>query len=198
MKILLIRLSSIGDIVLTTPVVRCMKQQLTGVELHFLTRKSNHMLLAYNPYIDQIHDYDNNVDEVVDELRQCGFDLVVDLHNVHRSKQIRHRLRCKTLVYNKENGRKFFYIATKRDVMGNRHVVQRYLEAVSQLGVMDDGEGLDVFLPPTLTVPTLTLSGQLLSSESELLPRYVAVVCGAQHFTKQIPTLIPALLISIA
>jgi len=38
-KILVIRFSSIGDIVLTTPVIRCLKKQL-NVEVHYLTKTS--------------------------------------------------------------------------------------------------------------------------------------------------------------
>jgi hypothetical protein len=38
MKILVIRFSSIGDIVLTTPIVRCLKQQLPHAQIHFLTK----------------------------------------------------------------------------------------------------------------------------------------------------------------
>ena len=53
-KILVIRFSSIGDIVLTTPVVRAIKQQIPGVSVHFLVKKGNEALVCNNPYIDKV------------------------------------------------------------------------------------------------------------------------------------------------
>ena len=53
-KLLIIRFSSIGDIILTTPVLRCIKQQL-GVEVHYLTKISFSGLLQHNPYVDALH-----------------------------------------------------------------------------------------------------------------------------------------------
>ena len=60
MKILIIRLSSIGDIVLTTPVIRCLKKQIKGSEIHFLTKKSYAAVLQHNPYIDKLHFWEKN------------------------------------------------------------------------------------------------------------------------------------------
>jgi hypothetical protein len=51
MKILLIRFSSIGDIVLTTPVIRCIKNKYPHAELHFVTKKVNAHILEANPYL---------------------------------------------------------------------------------------------------------------------------------------------------
>ena len=56
MKILIIRLSSIGDIVLTSHVVRCLKKQLNA-EVHFLTKKIYYSVVSHNPYIDKVHLY---------------------------------------------------------------------------------------------------------------------------------------------
>ena len=53
MKVLIIRFSSIGDIVLTTPVVRCLKKQLNA-EIHYLTKQSYQSVIAANPYIDEV------------------------------------------------------------------------------------------------------------------------------------------------
>jgi heptosyltransferase-2 len=60
MKILIIRFSSIGDVVLTTPVLRCLKLQVPGVELHYLTKLGFKILLEHNPYIHQIHYLDKH------------------------------------------------------------------------------------------------------------------------------------------
>ena len=58
-KILIIRFSSIGDIVLTSPVIRCLKLQ-KGFEIHYLTKLEYVILLESNPYIDKVYAFNNN------------------------------------------------------------------------------------------------------------------------------------------
>ena len=55
MKILVLRFSSIGDIVLTTPVVRALAQQVPGAEVHFATKPGYRGLLDANPYVAKVH-----------------------------------------------------------------------------------------------------------------------------------------------
>ena len=69
MKFLIIRFSSIGDIVLTTPVIRCLKQQMKDAEIHFLSKLSMKEVTIANPYIDQFHYYDNNIHEIIEQLK---------------------------------------------------------------------------------------------------------------------------------
>ena len=64
-KFLIIRFSSIGDIVLTTPVIRGIKQQVENAEVHYLTKKSFSSVLQANPYIDKVHLFDKNYDELI-------------------------------------------------------------------------------------------------------------------------------------
>ena len=66
MKFLVIRFSSIGDIVLTSPVVRCLKKQVPGAEIHFLTKKNYAAVVGSNPYIDKIHYFTDNLSDVID------------------------------------------------------------------------------------------------------------------------------------
>jgi heptosyltransferase-2 len=74
MKILVIRFSSIGDIVLTTPVVRCLKNQVNA-EVHFLTKKSFYNIVAHNPYIDRVHLLGDSLTECVSKLKKENYDL---------------------------------------------------------------------------------------------------------------------------
>ena len=68
MKILIVRFSSIGDIVLTTPVIRCVKQQVPNAEVHFMSKKAFESILKENPYIDKLHLIKNKVNELKQEL----------------------------------------------------------------------------------------------------------------------------------
>ena len=71
MKILIIRFSSIGDIVLTTPVVRCLKKQ-TGAEIHYLTKKSFEKILLSNPYVDRVFAIEKDISEVITDLKSMN------------------------------------------------------------------------------------------------------------------------------
>ena len=80
-KILVIRFSSIGDIVLTTPVIRCLKKQL-NIELHYLTKSSFKGMLNNNPYVDKVHTIDKEIDaELIQQLKSENFDFIADLHH---------------------------------------------------------------------------------------------------------------------
>lgn len=85
MKFLIIRFSSIGDIVLTTPVIRCLKKQMVTAEVHYLTKYSFRTLLEANPYIDKFHFLDQDINEILGQLRAEDFDYVIDLHHNLRS-----------------------------------------------------------------------------------------------------------------
>ena len=174
-KILIIRFSSIGDIVLTTPVARCLKGAFPQAEIHFLTKKKYAQVLAGNPYIDKMHLLSDRLPELLKELRAERFDFVVDLHRNLRSMCVKLALRRPSGTFPKLNLRKWWYVRTKRKgVMPDVHIVDRYFEAVAKLGVNNDKAGLDFFAAPE---PDFAMPFE----------RYVAVVCGATYTTKQIP-----------
>ena len=175
MKILVIRLGSLGDVILATPVLRCLKQQLDGVEIHFLTKKSSAELMSSNANIDKLHILKPNLDDTIEELRNEKIDYIVDIHNNHRSRRIRHSLRAISYVYRKENFGKFMLVLFKCDIMSGRHVVDRYMDAVKPFGIIPDGNGLELPLPD--------LSDKVYTSDKP----FVAIACGAQHETKRIP-----------
>jgi len=179
-KILIIRFSSIGDIVLTTPVIRCIRSQIPDAEIHFLTKERYKDVTIHNPYIDQFHYLNDEIIELIPELKHIHFDYVVDLQNNHRSHKLRRYLKVKAGVVNKLNIRKFLLTAFKIDVLPDKHIVERYLETVKPLGVYDDGRGLDYFISvsdevPQSDIPTSHAHG------------FIAFVIGATYFTKRMP-----------
>ena len=101
MKILVIRFSSIGDIVLTSPVVRCLKKQ-TNAEVHFLTKSSFLPVLANNPYIDKVHVLSSMFDKTVDELKKEKFDYIIDLHNNLRTIRFKKALNVRSEEHTSE------------------------------------------------------------------------------------------------
>lgn len=173
-KILVIRFSSIGDIVLTSLTIRCLKQQL-GAEIHFLTKQAFYPLLEANPYIDKIFTIEEKVSEVLTGLKKENYDCIVDLHKNLRSLQVRLTLGVKTFTFNKLNFRKWLLVNFKINLLPDKHIADRYLEAVAPLGVQNDGLGLDYFLPFRQTAISLPESP------------YYAFAIGAAHGTKKLP-----------
>ncbi len=179
-KILIIRFSSIGDIVLTTPLVRCLKKQLPGTELHYLTKKVFLPVLECNPYIDKVHYINTNISEVLLDLKKEGFDFVIDLHKNLRTFILKTRLRIKTRSFQKLNFEKFLLVNFKINRLPNLHIVDRYLETASSLGVVNDGMGLDYFIPENeqLSMPDLPI---------QYKDGFIGAVIGGQHETKLFP-----------
>jgi ADP-heptose:LPS heptosyltransferase len=179
-KILIIRFSSIGDIVLTTPVIRCLKQQLENAEIHYLTKRSFKSILENNPHITKIHAIEKDVNEVIEELKKENFDHIIDLHNNIRSSQVKMKLGKPSVSFKKFNFRKWLIVNMKMRNMILPHVVERYLDTVAGLGVKNDHKGLDHFIPAAdeIAISSLPLSHQ---------NGYTAFVIGAKHYTKQLP-----------
>lgn len=187
MKILVIRFSSIGDIVLTTPVVRCLKKQLNA-EVHYLTKQPFRQVLAANPHLDKIFTIQKKVKEVLPLLRAEKYDVVIDLHHNLRSLQVKWRLGGKHYAFDKINFQKWLIVNFKMNHLPRVHIVDRYLKTVRHLGVVNDGQGLDYFIPPDEVVDVAGLSVALGSMHPPILPfSYLAFVIGAAHATKRLP-----------
>jgi ADP-heptose:LPS heptosyltransferase len=181
-KILIIRFSSIGDIVLTTPVIRCLKNQL-GAEIHFLTKKQFFPLLEANPYLSKIFTIEKKVAEVLPALKKEGYDAVVDLHKNLRSWQVRLALKKGVYSFDKLNFEKWLLVNFKINRLPNIHIVDRYLNAVKALGVKNDGQGLDYFIPKNHLPSTPEIYPEL----ATFRPPFIAFAIGAAHQTKRLP-----------
>lgn len=180
MKVLVVRFSSIGDIVLTTPVVRGLKQQVANCEVHFLTKKTFLPVIAHNPYISKIHTIDKEVRECIDALRKENFDYVIDLHHNLRSAQVKRSLKAKSFSFNKLNIEKWLLVNLHINRLPQVHIVDRYLETVKTLDVKNDGNGLDYFISDEEKVDTLSRCGAEPGN-------YHVIVAGGSYYTKQIP-----------
>ncbi len=181
-KVLIVRFSSIGDIVLTTPVIRCVKQQ-TGAEVHFLTKERFSATLRHNPYIDRLWTIEKGIREIAADLTNQRFTHLIDLHGNLRTLELKQRLISTSLkagtrpprisTFRKLNFRKFLLTRLRIDRMPKVHIVDRYLAAAAGLGVVNDGNGLDYFITPSEAVVAPTTN-------------YVAFVIGAAHATKRL------------
>jgi ADP-heptose:LPS heptosyltransferase len=178
-KVLFIRLSSIGDIVLTSPLLRCFKQQGGEVAIHFVVKKQFLPIISANPYIDKIYTLDDNLKEIAGQMKREHYDFIVDVHKNFRSYYLRYKLRRPVGSFPKLNMRKWLLVRFKMRIMPDVHIVDRYFKALEKLNIENDGKGLDYFIPEgdEVDVPALSsLSGD-----------YTAFVIGAKHYTKTLP-----------
>jgi ADP-heptose:LPS heptosyltransferase len=180
MKFLIIRFSSIGDIVLTTPVIRCLKKQVPDAEIHYLTKTTYLQILSSNPYIDKVHYLGQSLQAVITELKKEDFDYIIDLHHNLRSMKVKDALKVKSFSFDKLNVKKWIYTSFKWNLLPDLHVVDRYMETVAGFGVKNDGAGLDYFIArediiKESDLPTSHQAG------------YIGVVIGAALNTKKYP-----------
>lgn len=179
-KFLIIRFSSIGDIVLTSPVVRCLKKQYPEAEIHFLTKKRNADLLQANPHIDQLKLYDTSITELITELKAERYNYIIDLHSNLRSLRVKMGLGVKSYSFNKLNFRKYLLTQFGFNLMPDRHLVDRAMDTVKAFNIKNDGQGLDYFIPDEFILST------------DILPEgfrdgYIAIVLAGTYPTKKLP-----------
>lgn len=181
-KILVLQFASIGDVVLTTPVVRCLKQQIPKAVIHFCTKRAYQPIVECNPAITQAHFIDGNLYRLIKELRAEQFDYVIDLQNTPLNNLIKLALGARSYSIEKQPLREWLYIRWKVNAMTDQHIVDRYMATVQPLGVENDGLGLDYFIPYKDEVETDWLPETHQNS-------FVAYAIGGQSITRRLPVL---------
>lgn len=179
-KYLVIRFSSIGDIVLTSPVVRCLKNQVEGAEVHFVTKKKYAGLVTQNPYIEKVHVLSDSLNELIARLQEENFDYVIDLHHNIRSARVKNRLKIPAFTFRKLNLVKYLMVNLKINRLPQKHIVDRYLETLEIFDVKNDGKGLDFFIPEDKVFQKKDLPVRFQSG-------YIAFVIAATWNTKKLP-----------
>ena len=179
-RFLIIRFSSIGDIVLTSPVIRCLKNQFPEAEIHYLTKRRNADLLQANPYLCKVHLLGDSLSETIQELKAENFDYVIDLHNNLRSLRVKLSLKAKSYSFNKLNVRKLLFTRFKINMMPKLHIVDRNMETLRHFNILNDGKGLEHFIPGEDEFPFEHLPERFRNG-------YVALVLAGTYMTKRMP-----------
>ncbi len=179
-KFLIIRFSSIGDIVLTTPVIRWLKNQIPGAEIHYLTKRNFAGVLDGNPNLEKVFSIQKTTRELLGDLKKENYDYIIDLHNNLRSLTVKTYLQVPSFSVKKYHFQRLQMVWFKNRTPFAGHVVERYLACLSKLNIMDDGKGLEYYIANEMQMDTQQLCG--------VLPKkYIALVIGAKHFTKRLP-----------
>jgi len=180
-KFLIVRFSSIGDIVLTSPVIRCLKQQVPDCEVHFLTRDPYKIVLEHHPLIDRLWSTSGDLEDVLPGLKQEGFEAIIDLHHNLRSLKLKRALGITSHSFRKLNIEKWMLVNLKVNRLPDVHIVERYLETVHSYGVSNDNKGLEYYSGPG----SEAVLDRLPESHKQ---GYLAIAIGAQHSTKILPS----------
>lgn len=188
-KILIIRFSSIGDIILASPLIRSVRSTYPDAQIDFIIRKEYAELIKFNPYLSNIIEFDvdkgfTGLRELAVKINTGAYDIVLDVQNNFRSGFLRHKSKTKKISnINKRVILRFlltnFKINLYRDYVS---VADRYLETAKELRVAPDGKGLDVFIPDDiLSSVEQKLSNYNLSKKDFI----IGIAPSAKHNTKK-------------
>ncbi|MFN2432603.1 MAG: glycosyltransferase family 9 protein [Gemmatimonadota bacterium] len=200
-QILVLRLSSIGDVLLATPLVRVLRREYPGARLRFLVKPAYAELLRLNPRLDEVLTWpldgaggevesarlagvlSTKVRTLAGRIREGGSLWLVDLQASPRSRVFRALLRPeRAFGYRKDYARRHLLVraGVDRYPQPPPSVAEKYFGAVEALGMRPDGNGLELVVGDEAerTAEALLASGA---------GRWVAVAPGARWATKRWP-----------
>lgn len=188
-SILVIRFSSIGDILLTTPVVRLLKTQFPDCRIDFVVKEQFSELLAENPNISQLYHYsktnpNRSLKSIKQQIRSQRYDLIVDLHKNFRSFYLSFSSRAHRIVrYRKGVLRRWLLVHFK--LFRNRPVVpifQRYLNTLLPYQLSNELLRLEIFIPDKIVA---RVEGKYDNFIRGSLGPIIGIAPGAKHETKR-------------
>ncbi len=186
LRILCVRFSSIGDVLLTTPLVRALHRRHPDAELYFVTKRAMAPLVVENPHLTGVVELGpkERITDLARRLRALRPTHGLDLHGSLRSAALRWLVPCAWSRYSKRKFARTTLIATKINIYG-RHVPvpERYFEAARALHVAPDGGPPEFFLAPAARAH---MTHWLAAVGLDLKP-FAVIAPGAAHATKRWP-----------
>lgn len=158
-----------------SPVIRCIQRQLNAT-IHVATKKSFVSLLENNPHVDKVFGLDGDWKKFSAPMKMEQYDHIVDLHNNIRSKRLARTLGIKSRRYHKLSIHKEALIRFGINNLPNIHVSQRGLDTVKDLGVVNDNEGMEFFIPSNVEI-----------QDNWKAKKFVTLALATAHETKNIP-----------
>jgi len=176
-RILIIRLSSLGDILLTTPFLRAIKTQFPHIKIDMLIREEYADVIKLNPYISNKFLFKKNGksnNALLEQLRSNNYELIIDLQNNLRSKKVVSSLKTKSVKFDKRSFDKFLLVNFKINKLKEApQIPVRYSNTIQNLKL--DNQGLDLFTDKSANAE--------LNGKNNL----IGFCPGARHFTKRWP-----------
>ncbi|MDP2302079.1 MAG: glycosyltransferase family 9 protein [Ignavibacteria bacterium] len=173
-KILIVRLSSLGDVLLTTPIFRSLKKAYPDLIIHSVVLDSYYDVLKNNPYINSVWKYQKNRDDEKNlnkTLINEEFDAVIDLQNNFRSRRLLNNVCQRTFRLDKLSIKKFLLVNFKINLLkDSQSIPERYAFTIP--GLRLDNEGLEIFIPSSKT------------SRIKEGEKIIGFCPGSRHYTK--------------
>ena len=188
-KILIIRLSSIGDIILTTPLLRSTREKFPLAQIDYLTKKEFTDILKNSREIDHLIEFDKNtgftgLKALKKKIRSEKYDLLIDLHNNLRSNYLKFNsgIRFKT-TYSKKLLERFMLVKFGRNIYKElKQVYLRYFESVKRFDIQYDHKGTEVVVSEDNT----TKIKEILRNDHFDFEKSLIVICpGASYSNKR-------------
>ena len=189
-KTLVIRFSSIGDIVLSTPLLRVLRTRFPDGQIDYVTRSEYAELVKSNQNLNHTYEFDasegfDGLRALKKKIRNERYDLIVDIHDSLRSKYLRSLHGPQVTVVNKRVMQRSMLVNFKKNVYKDiTPVAERYIEAVKDLGVVNDGKGLEIHIPDETL---FRVSGKIAGLKLNQFEKVIGICPGARHFTKRWP-----------
>ncbi len=147
-KILIIRISSIGDVVLSTHLPRLIKNKYPDAVVHLVTNNKVAPLLGNLKTIDKVISINSeNRDLVTKEILNSDYNVILDLQKNSISANLTAQYKGDLRVVNKYRKQKLEMVYLKKFPKETVHVGERYLDTCRDL-IEDDGLGLDLGFTP--------------------------------------------------
>ena len=184
--VLLVRFSSIGDILLTTPLVRALARRHPDAKLVYVTKRAMAPLVADHPKVAEVValEPDEPLRHLARRLRALGPTHGLDLHGSLRSATLRLLVRCRWSAYRKRKVARSTLISVKVDLYGRpAPVPERYFEAARSLDVHPDGGRPEFYIGQG----PKDRAAAWLAERSLADAAVVALAPGAAHATKRWP-----------
>lgn len=176
-NILVIRLSSLGDILLTTPFIRSINKKYPDIKIDFILKEQYREILQFNPYISKVYEFKKSSKDrrlLFKTIKKNKYDLVIDLQNNFRSSRIRRMIHAPAVKFKKRTLAKFLLVKFKYNLLREAPPIpNRYAQVLDNFKL--DDEGLDFHLPGSAT------------SQLGDFNKYIGFAPGSRHFTKMWP-----------
>lgn len=192
-KILIIKPSSLGDVIHSLPFLNVIKSHFESSEIHWVIAKGLECLFEYHPMIDKLwvinkDEWKNirkvrhtitEISSLCKELRDESYDIVIDLQGLLRSGILTNATNAPIRLGFKEarEGSSIFYT---HKIEGGKeiHAVDRYLKIASEMGCNID----NIIFPLPLIIEQ-----EKVTKLKKGINEYAVFVPGARWKTKQWP-----------
>lgn len=176
-KILVVRLSSLGDVILTTPIYRSLKKSNKDIIIHTVVLDAYKDVLKTNPYINSVWEYSKNSEAIKilnESLIHEEYDYVMDLQNNFRSRELLQNVSKNIYRFEKHSLKKLLLVHFKINLFKNfPSITERYAATFPELKL--DNEGPEIFIPSSVK-PRI--------AENDVV---IGLCPGSKHFTKMWP-----------